>query len=203
MEAVGWVWWRCHIEEDIIQKFIMTVFRQQEIWCMFLSSFSNEVRYGRTINNSIFNYRNIPDNYKVLLMTSGGTGMFAAVCLNLLGKIKTADYIVTGKIDWCDFILLNFNSNWILGSWSAKAAKEAAKYGNVNLVYPKPSKFTKIEDQKNWKLDPNASYVYYCDNETVDGVEFQFVPETNGIPLVADMSSNMLSRPIDVSKVSL
>lgn len=89
----------------------------------------------------------------------------------------------------------------ILGSWSAKAAKEAAKYGTVNLVYPKPSKFTQIEDQKNWKLDPNAAYVYYCDNETVDGVEFQFVPETNGVPIVCDMSSNMLSRPIDISKV--
>lgn len=134
------------------------------------------------ILNVTFMSRNIPENYKVLLMTSGGTGMFAAVCLNLMGKNKVADYIVTG-------------------SWSSKAAKEAAKYGTVNMVMQKPPKYTKIEDQKNWKLNSDAAYVYYCDNETVDGVEFQFVPETNGVPLVADMSSNMMSRPIDVSKV--
>lgn len=117
-------------------------------------------------------------------MPGGGTGQFAAVCLNLLGRTGTADYIVTG-------------------SWSAKAYKEAQKYGTANLVFPKPEKFTKIPDQSEWKLNPNASYVYYCDNETVDGVEFGFVPETNGVPLVCDMSSNFMSRPVDVSKYGL
>lgn len=123
----------------------------------------------------------IPDNYKILLMQGGGTGLFATVCMNLMGRTGTADYIVSG-------------------SWSAKAAKEAEKYGKVNLVIPKTSKYTSIPDQSTWNLDPNASYVYYCDNETVDGVEFNFVPDTKGVPLVADMSSNFLSRPIDVSK---
>lgn len=118
-------------------------------------------------------------------MQGGGTGQFAAVCMNLMGRTGSADYIVTG-------------------SWSAKAFKEAQKYGTANMVYPKPEKFTKIVDQKEWKLNPNASYLYYCDNETVDGVEFGFVPQTlENVPLVCDMSSNFMSRPVDVSKFGL
>jgi phosphoserine aminotransferase len=130
-------------------------------------------------------FRNIPDNYKVLLMAGGGTGQFSAVCMNLLGRTGTADYAVTG-------------------SWSAKAYKEAQKYGKPCLAFPKPDKFTSIPNQSQWTLNSNASYLYYCDNETVDGVEFNFVPETpNGVPLVCDMSSNFMSRPIDVSKFGL
>lgn len=114
-------------------------------------------------------------------MQGGGTGQFSAVCMNLIGRTGFADYIVTG-------------------TWSAKAFKEAQKYGTPSMVYTKPEKFTKIVDQSEWKLNPNASYVYYCDNETVDGVEFNFVPETGSVPLVCDMSSNFMSRPVDVSK---
>lgn len=87
-------------------------------------------------------------------MQGGGTGQFAAVCMNLMNKTGSADYIVTG-------------------SWSAKAYKEAQKYGTANLVYPKAEKFTKIVNQNEWTLSADASYVYYCDNETVDGVEFR------------------------------
>lgn len=124
----------------------------------------------------------VPDNYKILLMQGGGTGQFAAVALNLIGRTGVADYVVTG-------------------SWSSKAAKEAAQYGQVNLVIPKVTKYTSVPRLNTWKLDPNASYVYYCDNETVDGVEFDFIPEIpNGVPLVCDMSSNFLSRRFDVSK---
>lgn len=124
----------------------------------------------------------IPDNFKVLFLQGGGTGMFAAVPLNLLPDASaTADYIVTG-------------------TWSSKAAKEAAKYGKVNLVVPKTDKYTGIPDSSTWNLNPKATYVYYCANETVHGVEFQDIPETNGVPLVADMSSNILSRPFDFSK---
>lgn len=127
-------------------------------------------------------YRNIPDNYKVLFLQGGGTGQFAAVPLNLIGRTGKADYIVTG-------------------SWSSKALKEAAKYGQANMVHPKLEKYGSIPDPSTWNLNPDASYVYYCANETVEGVEFQFIPETNGVPLVCDMSSNIFSRPIDVSKV--
>lgn len=125
----------------------------------------------------------IPDNYEILFFQGGGTGLFAAVCMNLMGKTGSADYIVTG-------------------SWSAKAAKEAEKYGKVNRVFQKPTKFTTIPELSGWNVNPEASYLYYCDNETVDGVEFQFVPETkSNVPLVCDMSSNFFSRKVDVSKV--
>ncbi|XP_055618156.1 probable phosphoserine aminotransferase [Toxorhynchites rutilus septentrionalis] len=123
----------------------------------------------------------VPENYKVLLMQGGGTGLFAAVAMNLIGRTGSADYLVTG-------------------SWSAKAAKEAAKYGKVNQVASKPVKFTSIPRQNDLKLDPNASYLYYCDNETIEGVEFDYVPETNGVPLVVDMSSNIMSRTVDIKK---
>ena len=125
----------------------------------------------------------VPDNYKILFMQGGGTGLFAAVPLNMMNT-GTADYIVTG-------------------SWSAKAAKEAAKYGKVNLVVPKTTKYTDIPDPSTWNLDPNASYVYYCANETVHGIEFNYIPETNGVPLVADMSSNIATRTLDISKFAV
>ncbi|TMW51623.1 hypothetical protein DOY81_003273 [Sarcophaga bullata] len=127
----------------------------------------------------------LPDNYKVLFMQGGGTGQFAAVCMNLIGRTGTADYVVTG-------------------SWSSKAAKEATQYGKVNLVLPKFNKYTTVPRFDTWNLDPKASYVYYCDNETVDGVEFDFVPDIpNGVPLVCDMSSNFLSRKIDIKRFGI
>lgn len=89
-----------------------------------------------------------------------------------------------------------------IGSWSLIAAREAAKYGKINYVLPEVNKYTVIPDQSTWNLDKNASYVYYCDNETAEGIEYTFIPETNGIPLVADMSSNIFTRPFDITKVS-
>ncbi|XP_066586622.1 probable phosphoserine aminotransferase [Prorops nasuta] len=126
----------------------------------------------------------IPDNYNILFMQGGGTGCFASIPLNLMNRTGTADYVVTG-------------------SWSAKAAKEAEKYGKVNLVYPKPDKFTGICNPSTWQTNSNASYLYYCANETVHGIEFDFVPDTKDVPLVADMSSNILTKPLDVSKFGL
>ncbi|XP_010734269.2 phosphoserine aminotransferase [Larimichthys crocea] len=129
---------------------------------------------------------NVPDNYKVMFLQGGGSGQFSAVPLNLIGlkEDQCADYLVTG-------------------TWSAKAAKEAEKYGKVNIVHPKLDSYTKIPDSSSWTLNPSASYVYYCCNETVHGVEYNFIPETNGVVLVSDMSSNFLSRPVDVSKFGL
>lgn len=123
----------------------------------------------------------VPDNYKILFMQGGGTGAFAAIAMNLLNRTGSADYMVTG-------------------TWSGKAAKEAAKYGEVNLVFPKPPLGT-IPDKSVWKFNPDASYVYYCANETVDGVEFSEIPEVPaGVPLVTDMSSSIMTRELDVSK---
>ncbi|CAL1295176.1 unnamed protein product [Larinioides sclopetarius] len=124
----------------------------------------------------------IPPNYKVLFLQGGGTGQFAAVPLNLCSSSDdVVDYIVTGY-------------------WSSTSAQEAEKYCKVNRVLPKTLAYTGIPDQSEWKLSSNAKYVYYCANETIQGIEFDFVPETNGVPIVCDMSSNALTRPIDVTK---
>ncbi|XP_054288350.1 probable phosphoserine aminotransferase [Macrosteles quadrilineatus] len=137
------------------------------------------------INNSaqrlVRELLDIPDTYSVMFMQGGGTGLFCAVAMNLMSRSGKADYIVTG-------------------SWSAKAAKEAAKYGSVNLVLPKTDSYVDVPPQSSWNLDPEASYVYYCDNETVHGLEFPDIPDTKGVPLVADMSSNILTRPFDITK---
>ncbi|XP_071399370.1 phosphoserine aminotransferase isoform X1 [Centroberyx affinis] len=139
-----------------------------------------------TAENLLRELLNIPDNYKVMFLQGGGSGQFSAVPLNLIGlkEDKCADYIVTG-------------------TWSSKAAKEAEKYGKINVVHPKLDSYTKIPDPSSWTLNPSASYVYYCCNETVHGVEYNFTPETDGVILVSDMSSNFLSRPVDVSKFGL
>lgn len=125
----------------------------------------------------------VPDNYKILFLQGGATGQFSAVAMNFMSlkESNSADYFVTG-------------------TWSNKAVKEAAKYGSVNIVHPKLETYNRIPDRSEWNLNPEASYVYYCDNETVDGVEFPFIPDTGDVPLVADMSSNILSRPFDVTK---
>lgn len=127
----------------------------------------------------------IPANYKVLFMQGGAAAEFAIVPMNLYGDKTSADYINTGE-------------------WSKKAIKEAKKYGNVNVAASSEDKsFTYAPAQSTWKLDPNAAYVHYTANETIGGVEFFWTPETGNVPLVCDMSSNVLSRPIDVSKFGL
>ena len=99
----------------------------------------------------ILPYSTIPSNYHILFLQGGGTGQFAAVPLNLTtDKDTVVDYMVTG-------------------TWSNKAAKEAEKYATVNHVFPKTSTFTTIPDRAEWKLSPNAAYVYHCVNETVHG----------------------------------
>ena len=128
---------------------------------------------------------NIPANYKVLFLQGGATGQFTFLPMNLLRGKAGFDYVLTGD-------------------WGKKAAKEAAKYGKVNIAASSEGdKFTHIPDPKTWKLDPDAAYVHITPNETIHGVEFHAEPETNGVPLVADMSSNILSREIDISKYGL
>jgi phosphoserine aminotransferase len=128
---------------------------------------------------------NVPQKYKVLFLQGGATSQFAMVPLNLLKGKKTADYINTGQ-------------------WSKKAIAEAKRYCAVNIVATaESSNFTTIPPRSEWNLDPDAAYVHYTPNETIGGVEFHFIPETGDVPLVADMSSTILSRPIDVSKFGL
>lgn len=123
-------------------------------------------------------FRNIPLNYKILFMAGGGTGQFAAVPLNFIQKTGKAAYIVTG-------------------TWSSKAAKEAKKYGHIQELQPDLASLPITV----WGFNEDVSYIYFCANETVHGIEFQFIPETNGIPLIADMSSNILTKDFDISKV--
>lgn len=123
----------------------------------------------------------IPDNYKVLFLQGGASSQFSMVPINLLNGNKKADYVLTGQ-------------------WSQKAIAEAKRFCDVNVVSStEDSKFTTVADQSSWTLDENAAYLHYVANETIAGVEFPFVPETR-VPLVTDMSSNILSRAIDVSK---
>jgi phosphoserine aminotransferase len=127
----------------------------------------------------------IPSSYKVLFMQGGAIGENAIVPMNLIGRTGTADYVNTGD-------------------WSKKSIKEAKTYGKVNVAASgEASKFTAIPKQSEWKLDPNAAYVHICSNETIGGVEYHWTPDTGSVPLVADMSSNILSRPIDVSRYGL
>ncbi|MBM4179928.1 MAG: 3-phosphoserine/phosphohydroxythreonine transaminase [Betaproteobacteria bacterium] len=124
----------------------------------------------------------IPANYKVLFVQGGASSQFAMVPMNLLRGKASADYLNTGE-------------------WSKKAIKEAKKYGAVNVVASSEDKnFSYAPTQDAWKLDPNAAYVHYTPNETIGGVEIFWTPQTGDVPLVADMSSTILSRPIDVSK---
>ena len=127
----------------------------------------------------------IPDNYKVLFLQGGASSQFGAIPLNLLGDKTTADYVNTGM-------------------WSKKAIAEAKRFCDVNVVATsEDSGFTTIPDFSSWKLNPDAAYVHYTPNETIGGVEFDYIPDTGDVPLIADMSSTILSRPIDVSKFGM
>jgi len=128
---------------------------------------------------------NIPDNYRVLFCHGGGRGQFAAIPLNLIGLTGKADYLVTG-------------------SWSKSAVTEAKKYGEINVVATPATLdgLNGVADPADWQLSDDAAYFHYCPNETVDGIEMSEEPEVN-VPLVADLSSTILSREIDVSKYGL
>jgi phosphoserine aminotransferase len=127
----------------------------------------------------------VPAGYQVLFLQGGATTQFAAVPMNLMRGKAGADYVVNG-------------------AWGKKAAKEAGKYCTVNVAARcADEKYNHVPDPKGWKRDPNAAYLHYTPNETIEGVEFHFVPESGGVPLVADFSSSFLSRPIDVSKFGL
>ncbi|MDX1801867.1 MAG: 3-phosphoserine/phosphohydroxythreonine transaminase [Marinobacter sp.] len=127
----------------------------------------------------------VSDDYAVLFMQGGASSQFATVPLNLLGEKTSADYVNTGI-------------------WSKKAIAEARRYGHVNVVASgEDSGFTDIPDQSDWQVDPEAAYLHYTPNETIGGLEFDYVPDSGSVPLVADMSSTILSRPLDVSRFGL
>jgi phosphoserine aminotransferase len=127
----------------------------------------------------------IPSNYKVLFLQGGATLQFAMIPLNLLGGKKSADYVNTGE-------------------WSKKAIKEAKFFCKPNVIASSEDKcFTYAPPQADWKLSGDAAYVHYTSNETIGGVEFHWTPETGDLPLVCDMSSNILSKPVDIDRYGL
>jgi len=128
---------------------------------------------------------NLPANYKVLFLQGGAATQFAAVPMNLLRGKDKADYIHTGE-------------------WAKKAIGEAKKYCTVNLAASSEDRgFTYAPKRAAWRLDPAAAYVHFTGNETIGGVEFHWIPDTGQVPLVCDLSSSLLSRPLDVSKFGL
>jgi len=127
----------------------------------------------------------IPTNYKVLFLQGGAHLQFAMIPLNLLRGKSSCDYVNTGE-------------------WSKKAITEAKKFSKVNVVASGADKnFVGIPTFDTWQCDPQAAYLHYTSNETIGGVEFNWTPETSEVPLVADMSSNIISRQVDVSKYGL
>jgi phosphoserine aminotransferase len=127
----------------------------------------------------------IPDNYRVLFLQGGATLQFSMVALNLLAAGETADYVVTG-------------------SWAKKALKEGGKAGTVRVAFTDEAEnFVRTPGPDELKLTPGAAYVHLTTNETIQGVEFQRLPDVGDLPIVADTSSHMLSRPLDVQRYAL
>ncbi|MFH1998599.1 MAG: 3-phosphoserine/phosphohydroxythreonine transaminase [Planctomycetota bacterium] len=128
---------------------------------------------------------NIGEEYHVLFMGGGASLQFAMIALNFLGKGRTADYINTG-------------------TWSTKAIKEAQIVGTINVAgSSEPDKFTRIPKQKELKLSGNAAFVHLTSNNTIAGTQWQTLPDTGKVPMIVDMSSDILSRQVDISKVGM
>lgn len=124
---------------------------------------------------------NIPDNYKVLFLQGGAIAENAIIPMNLLNG-GAADYVVTG-------------------AWSKRSVEDANAYGQINVVASSEAdNFTSVPEFSSWKLNKDAAYLHICTNETINGVEFDGLPDAGDVPIVADMSSHILSRPIDVSQ---
>ena len=127
----------------------------------------------------------IPANYKVLFMQGGAIGENAVVPMNMLRGRACADYIDTGE-------------------WSRRSIQEAGKYAKINVAASaERTNYDRVPPRETWRLDPNAAYVHICANETIGGVEYHFTPDVGTTPLIADVSSNIMSRPMDVSKFGL
>jgi phosphoserine aminotransferase len=127
----------------------------------------------------------VPDNYKIIFLQGGGLGENAIVPMNMLRGKSSIDFVLTGE-------------------WSKKSAEQASKFATARIAASaEATSFTTIPERTTWQLDPQAAYVHLCMNETIGGVEFQEVPNVGDVPLVGDVSSTILSRPLDVSKFGL
>jgi len=140
--------------------------------------------FART-KQGVIDLLGVPADYQVLFLQGGATAQFAMVPMNLLGKVGKADYVNTGV-------------------WSKKAIAEARKFGTVNVAASsEDAGFHRIPRQADLVLDPDAAYCHITTNNTIFGTEYPYMPDTGDVPLVADASSNILSRPMDVARYGL
>lgn len=153
---------------------------------MEMSHRSDEfVAIAQTAEQDLRELAGISDDYAVLFMQGGASSQFATVPLNLMRGKSSADYINTGI-------------------WSKKAITEAKRFAEVNVAASSEEQsFTTIPGQDSWNTNPEAAYLHYTPNETIGGLEYDFIPDSGDVPLVADMSSSMLSRPLDISRFGL
>lgn len=149
----------------------------------FSSDEYNEISDGAY--NNLSKLINLPDDYHILFLQGGAYAHFALVAMNLMGKNAVADYVQTGH-------------------WSTRAINEAKRYGKVNIVASaENSGFNHIPDYEQWKIDPTAAYCHITTNETANGVQFQNIPDIHPAPLVADITSDFLTRQLDISQFGL
>lgn len=142
-------------------------------------------RVAETAEQDLRDLLSVPDDYKVLFLQGGASQQFAQIPLNFMAEDGSADYIDTGI-------------------WSAKAIEEAQRFGHVNVAASaKAYDYFAIPGQNDWQLSESAAYVHYTPNETIGGLEFGWIPEVGDTPLIADVSSTILSRPLDVSKFGM
>lgn len=140
---------------------------------------------AETLLQDLRDLMEIPDNYRIALLQGGATAQFSFIPQNILNGKNKACYVQTG-------------------AWSSKAIKAAAQYCQVHIAASSEgSRFTTIPGRESWDVDREAAYLHYTSNETIHGVEFPDIPDAEGLPLVVDMSSNILSRPVDVGKFGL
>lgn len=164
----------------------MLSWQQKGMSVMEVSHRSDDfIRLAEQSESDLRELLEIPANYQVIFFAGGATSQFSMVPMNFMNRNKLACYVETGQ-------------------WSQKAIEEAQRFAEVNVVTPikKTAGKVFIQPQSDWSnsfLDPKPAYVHYTPNETIDGVEFHWIPKTQGIPLIADMSSTLLSRPIDIS----
>ena len=175
------------LPEKVLERAASELLNYEDTGCSVMEMSHRSSEYDAiivSVEAKLRSIMNIPDDYSVLFLQGGATMQFSMSAMNLIGNTGCADYAITG-----DF--------------SKKAANEAGKFGTVNLAASSEDKnFSYIPRQSELKLDPNASYFHYCLNNTVFGSKWDYIPETDA-PLVCDMSSCILSEPIDVSRYGL
>jgi phosphoserine aminotransferase len=154
---------------------VMEMSHRSEIFGQILSSAEHGIR----------DLLELPDDYRVLFMQGGASLQFSMVPMNFLPSRGTADYVVTG-------------------AWGEKAVAEARRCGDINVIHDgKPGGYRTVPDQTHLRFSPNAGYIHYTSNETIDGVEFKYDLDGGGVPVICDASSNILSKPIDISRYAM